>query len=97
MSRIRDVGKDMQARSQHVAKLIHRQLEDIGEEAHAEGWDGRELFAGLGVAFGMACQHVGYSPRQGLEMIAGLDIPEMPKREFSMLVSPSGRPLTKVG
>jgi hypothetical protein len=87
----------MQARAQHVAKLIHKYLEEIGEEAHEEGWDGREIFSGLGVAFGMACQHVGLSPAQGIAMIQGLDIPELPKREFSMLVSPNGRPLAKIG
>jgi hypothetical protein len=88
---------DMQSRAQHVANLLHKRLREIGEEAHAEGWDGRELFAGLGVAFGQACQAVGIGPSKAVEMINGLDLPELDKRDFSLLVAPNGRPLGKVG
>lgn len=95
MSRLSTATTDMQARSQHVAKLIHKLLDDIADEAHAEGWDGRELLTGLAVAFGQACNEVKVTPQQAIDMVARLDLPAL-KREYSQIVSPSGRPLQKV-
>jgi hypothetical protein len=85
----------MQARSQHVAKLIHELLAGIAEEAHAEGWDGREMLTGLAVAFGQACVASQVSPAQAIDMVQRLELPEL-KREYSQIVSPNGRPLAKV-
>jgi hypothetical protein len=95
MSRLRIVQKDMQSRAQHVARLIHKQLEDIADEAHEEGWDGREMLTGLAVAFGQACAAVQVSPAQAIDMVQRLDLPEL-KREYSQIVAPNGRPLAKV-
>lgn len=95
MSRLRIVSKDMQSRAQHVAKLIHDLLSGIAEEAYTEGWDGREMLTGLAVAFGQACDAVGVNPAQAIDMIQRLDLPPL-KREYSQIVSPSGRPLAKI-
>ncbi len=95
MTRLSTATKDTQARSVHVAKLIHKLLSDIAEEAHAEGWDGREMFTGLGVAYGMACVKLGVSYDEGMRIVKSLDIPEV-KQEYSQIVAPNGRPLAKV-
>ncbi len=95
MSRLSTATKDMQARAQHVANLLHKELRSIADEAHEEGWDGRELLTGLAVAFGQACNAVGVTPAQAIDMVSRLDLPEL-KREYSQIVSPSGRPLAKV-
>ncbi len=94
MTRLSTATQDMQARSQHVAKLIHKLLDDIAEEAHAEGWDGREMFTGLAVAYGMACQKMKVSPAQGIEIVRRLDIPDV-KESYSQIVAPDGRALHK--
>lgn len=96
MSSLRTSTTDIQARAQHVAKLIHIRLRDIAEEAHQEGWDGRELLTGLAVAFGQACVASNVSPRQAIDMVQRLELPEL-KREYSQIVAPNGRPLTKTG
>lgn len=96
MSRLRMIQKDMQSRAQHVAKLIHGLLCEIGEEARAENWDGRELLTGLAVALGQACQAFNMTPAEAIKMVSNLDLPEV-KREYSQLVAPNGRPLAKVG
>ncbi len=95
MSRLSTETNDMQARAVHVAKLIHKLLDDIAEEAHAEGWDGREMFTGLGVAYGMACVKLGITFDDGMRYMKNLAIPDV-KKEYSQIVAPNGRPLAKV-
>lgn len=95
MSRLRTETTDMQARAQHVAKLIHKLVSELAEEAHAEGWDGREFLFGIGVAFGQACQMVGITPEGAIDMVNRLHLPDL-KREYSQIVAPNGRPLAKV-
>jgi hypothetical protein len=92
MSNIR-IGNDMQSRGHYVADRIDRLLSQIADEASADGWDGRELLTGVGVSLGRACQRIGLTPRQAIDLVQRLDLGMDRETAPSLLVAPSGRPL----
>ncbi len=87
------IRKDMQSRAHYVADCIEKCLRSVAEEASADGWDGRELLAGIGVALGRTCQALRVSPADAINMVNKLYLGEEAPREQSMLIAPNGRPL----
>ena len=101
MSVIRTCAKDMQSRTQMVAQMLNGALDMIAEEAHAEGWDMREIPAGYAMGLCMFCQNqLKMNEDEVVGMIRNLEIPggwKTYQRDLSGLVAPNGRPLAKVG
>ncbi len=97
---MRMIRRDMQSRSHYVADEIDKCLRAVADEAANDGWDGREILAGIGVALGRTCQALGVSPAQAVDMVNKLHLGDEAPRERSMLIAPNGRPLmapAKVG
>jgi hypothetical protein len=84
----------MQSRAHYVADQIDKCLQAVADEAANDGWDGREILAGIGVALGRTCEALHITPAQAIDMVNRLHLGDEAPRERSLLISPSGRPLS---
>jgi hypothetical protein len=88
------IRKDLQSRAHYVADCIDKCLKEIADEAANDGWDGRELLAGIGVALGRTCQALQISPADAINMVNRLHLGDEAPRDRSLLIAPNGRPLS---